>query len=102
MRRRSSGVMPGAGASSSTFWWRRCTEQSRSNRYTQWPCVSANTWISMWRGRCTYFSTSTASSPKLLRASRWQDARAASKSSARSTARMPLPPPPALALMSTG
>ena len=26
------GVMPGAGASSSTFWWRRCTEQSRSNR----------------------------------------------------------------------
>ena len=35
-------------------------------------------------------------------ASRWQDASAASKSSARSTARMPLPPPPALALISTG
>ena len=32
LRRRRSGVMPGAGASSSTFWWRRCTEQSRSNR----------------------------------------------------------------------
>ena len=30
--RRSASVMPGAGASSSTFWWRRCTEQSRSNR----------------------------------------------------------------------
>jgi hypothetical protein len=29
---RISGVMPGAGASSSTFWWRRWTEQSRSNR----------------------------------------------------------------------
>ena len=24
----------GAGASSTTFWWRRCTEQSRSNRCT--------------------------------------------------------------------
>ncbi|CFN71554.1 Uncharacterised protein [Bordetella pertussis] len=32
MARRRSGVMPGAGASSMTFWWRRCTEQSRSNR----------------------------------------------------------------------
>jgi hypothetical protein len=29
---RISGLRPGAGASSSTFWWRRCTEQSRSNR----------------------------------------------------------------------
>ena len=25
-------VMPGAGASSTTFWWRRCIEQSRSPR----------------------------------------------------------------------
>lgn len=32
MARRRSSVMPGAGASSMTFWWRRCTEQSRSNR----------------------------------------------------------------------
>ena len=24
--------MPGAGASSMTFWWRRCMEQSRSPR----------------------------------------------------------------------
>ena len=29
---RRSAVIPGAGASSSTFWCRRCTEQSRSNR----------------------------------------------------------------------
>ncbi|OQB99220.1 MAG: hypothetical protein BWX79_03197 [Alphaproteobacteria bacterium ADurb.Bin100] len=56
----------------------------------------------MWRGRSTYFSISTASSPKLFFASRWQLARAARKSSALSTARMPLPPPPALALISTG
>jgi hypothetical protein len=102
MRWRIASVMPGAGASSSTFWWRRCTEQSRSKRCTHWPCVSPKTWISMWRGRCTYFSISTASSPKLLIASRWHEASAAAKSSDRSTARMPLPPPPALALMSTG
>ena len=31
--------MPGAGASSSSFWWRRCTEQSRSNRCTTSPCA---------------------------------------------------------------
>ena len=24
--------IPGAGASSITFWWRRCSEQSRSNK----------------------------------------------------------------------
>ncbi len=56
----------------------------------------------MWRGRSTYFSTSTASLPKLLMASRLQDSSAAAKSSLFSTRRMPLPPPPALALMSTG
>jgi hypothetical protein len=27
---RTGSVMPGAGASSITFWWRRCSEQSRS------------------------------------------------------------------------
>ena len=30
---RRSGVMPGLGLSSTTFWWRRCTEQSRSPRW---------------------------------------------------------------------
>ena len=44
-------AMPGAGASSTTFWCRRCNEQSRSWRCTQFPCVSAKTWISIWRGR---------------------------------------------------
>ena len=29
---RVAASMPGAGASSITFWWRRCSEQSRSNR----------------------------------------------------------------------
>ena len=41
----------GAGASSITFWCRRCTEQSRSKRCTTLPCVSPKTCISMWRGR---------------------------------------------------
>ena len=30
--RSARAVMPGAGASSMTFWWRRCIEQSRSPR----------------------------------------------------------------------
>ena len=34
---RCSGVMPGAGASSTTFWWRRCSEQSRSPSTTTAP-----------------------------------------------------------------
>ena len=34
--------------------------------------------------------------------SRWADAKASAKSSARSTLRIPLPPPPATALISTG
>ena len=29
---RKAAVIPGAGASSMTFWWRRCSEQSRSLR----------------------------------------------------------------------
>ena len=64
--------------------------------------VSAKTWISMWRGFSTYCSTSTRSSPNALVASRWHEASAAAKSSPVSTRRMPLPPPPALALISTG
>ena len=38
---RTSAGMPGAGASSITFWWRRCRLQSRSNRCTTLPCVVA-------------------------------------------------------------
>ena len=62
-RRATPRVMPGAGASSITFWWRRCSEQSRSLRWMALPCVSANTCISMWRGAVTYFSISTRASP---------------------------------------
>jgi hypothetical protein len=47
--------MPGAGASSMIFWWRRCIEQSRSPSQTALRC-SASTWISMWRGFSRNFS----------------------------------------------
>ena len=41
----------GAGASSSTFWWRRCTEQSRSPRWMPRAVARrAASWISTWRG----------------------------------------------------
>ena len=35
------------GATSTTFWWRRCTEQSRSQRCTRLPCASPSTCTSM-------------------------------------------------------
>jgi hypothetical protein len=56
----------------------------------------------MWRGRCRYRSISTRSSPNDAAASRWHEASAASNSAPDATIRMPLPPPPALALISTG
>ena len=43
----------GEGASSSTFWWRRCTEHSRSPSATMVPWQSPSSWISTCRGRTT-------------------------------------------------
>ena len=40
----------GERASSISFWWRRCTEQSRSPRWIVFPWRSARTWTSTWRG----------------------------------------------------
>ena len=56
--------MPGDGASSSTFWWRRWIEQSRSPRWTPFPCASKRTWISTWRPPSTSRSRISRSSPK--------------------------------------
>ena len=56
IRRRSFSLMTLEGDSSMSFWCRRCTEHSRSPRWTTLPFVSAITWISMWRGRSMYFS----------------------------------------------
>ena len=51
---------PTAGATSTTFWWRRCTEQSRSCRCTTLPCWSPRICTSMCLARGMYFSRNTA------------------------------------------
>ena len=55
--------MPGAGASSTTFWCRRCREQSRSPK-TATPRSVPSTCTSTCRPRSTYCSTKTVPSPK--------------------------------------
>ena len=56
LRRARAALSAGEGPSSQTFWWRRCSEQSRSPRWMALPLPSPSTWISMWRGFCRYFS----------------------------------------------
>jgi hypothetical protein len=43
------------GATSTTFWWRRWTEQSRSWRWMTLPCWSPRIWTSMCLARGMYF-----------------------------------------------
>src|SRR3954453_3316849 len=74
----------------------------RSKRWTTLPWLSPNICTSMWRGRSTYFSISTRSSPNEEAASRLQESSISSNSADAFTRRMPLPPPPATALISTG
>ena len=102
MRWRRPSSRLGAGATSTTFWLRSCTEQSRSNRCTTLPWPSPSTWTSMCRGRGTIFSRKRARSPNAASASPWQRAKASSISSGLVTARMPRPPPPAEAFSITG
>mmetsp|Transcript_1177 Transcript_1177/g.2467 ORF Transcript_1177/g.2467 Transcript_1177/m.2467 type:complete len:214 (+) Transcript_1177:384-1025(+) len=90
-----------AGAVSTTFWWRRWTEQSRSKRCTV-SVPSARICTSMWRGESTYLSMKTEPSPKAVRASEEARRKFSSSSSAERTTRMPRPPPPKAALMMTG
>ena len=47
---RTSAGSPGAGASSTSFWWRRCSEQSRSPMNATSPLPSAMICASTWRG----------------------------------------------------
>mmetsp|Transcript_20450 Transcript_20450/g.48692 ORF Transcript_20450/g.48692 Transcript_20450/m.48692 type:complete len:295 (+) Transcript_20450:1225-2109(+) len=102
IRRRNSSVSPGAGASSSTFWWRLWTLQSRSNRCTALPWPSARTWTSTWRGAMMKRSSSTLSSPNAAAASRLADPSASSNSPAERASFMPFPPPPITAFTSSG
>ncbi len=92
----------GEGASSITFWFRRWIEHSRSFRWTMWPCLSPSTWISMWRGWVMNFSMKMRSSPKLALASALAAGKPSSTSWRLQAMRMPLPPPPAEALIITG
>ena len=55
----------GAGDSSTTFWWRRWIEQSRSPS-TSTPASWPTTCTSTWRPRSTYGSTKTVPSPNAL------------------------------------
>ena len=66
------------------------------------PSSSASSWTSMCFTGSRYFSMYIRPSPKAFSASLEAVWKARSMSSGRSTRRMPLPPPPALALMSTG
>ena len=53
---RTAGSRPGAGASSRIFWRRRCSEHSRSPRWTIFPRRSPKTWTSTCLGSARYFS----------------------------------------------
>ncbi len=92
----------GDGDSSTSFWWRRWTVQSLSGKATTLPCLSAMIWISTWRGRSSSFSMNTEPSPKAALASVAAASSWGLSSSGERTIRMPLPPPPAEALISTG
>ena len=66
------------------------------------PCASASTWISMWRGSTMNFSMKTRSSPNELLASERARSKPSRTSALSQAMRMPLPPPPAEALIITG
>src|ERR1700730_17679192 len=99
---RAAASSAGEGPSSQTFWWRRCSEQSRSPRWIAPPRPSPSTWISMWRGFCRYFSRETEASPNADLASLEAVESASIRSSAVCATFMPRPPPPEAAFTSTG
>ena len=97
-----ASVRNGAGASSTSFWWRRCSEQSRVETTTTVPCWSARHCVSTCRGRSRYRSTKHSPRPNAATASRVADSNISSISlDSRATFR-PRPPPPNAALMATG
>ena len=95
-------VMKGLGVSSTSFWWRRWMEQSRSLMWQKVPYWSPAIWISMWRGSSMNFSMYMPGLPNAAPASWLAFSKASSNSSSFHTRRMPLPPPPAVAFRITG
>ena len=65
-----AGSRFGAGAISTTFWWRRCTEQSRSKRWTRCPRRRRGSAPRCGAGRSTACSRNIVGSPNALSASR--------------------------------
>ena len=101
-RRRRAGPTAGDGASSTSFWWRRWTEHSRSNSWAMRPPASARSWTSTCRGASSQRSRNTSSLPKAASAWRRAASTAAGRSPGSRTTRMPMPPPPWTALTSSG
>ena len=101
-RRRTRSEMVAAGASSITFWWRRCTEQSRSKRCTHGAVrVGEDLHLDVPAVLDVPFHQQGVVAER-GGASRRAAASAAGRSAAARTIRMPLPPPPAAALTSNG
>ena len=100
--RRSSALTAGEGLSSTTFWWRRCTEHSRSTNGMTVPCRRRAT-----GPRCAAARRAAArgtrrrcrrpTAPRTVPPARRRASDAASR-----TSRMPFPPPPATALSISG
>ena len=67
-----------------------------------WPCESASTCTSMWRGASRNFSTYTAALPNADSASDAARSNALFSSPGSRTTRIPFPPPPPTALSATG
>ena len=85
IRARVPGSSSGDGASSTTFWCRRCSEHSRSPRCTTCSDASAMSCTSMCRGARTSRSSSRVSSPNAAAATRRAPTSASGSSSRPST-----------------
>ena len=92
----------GAGASSTSFWCLRCSEQSLVETTTTWPWASARHCVSTCRGRSRYRSTKHSPRPNAAVASRTADSNFSATSSSRQATFSPRPPPPNAALIATG
>ena len=99
---RCSGLRKGAGASSTSFWLRRWSEQSRVPTTITLPWVSASTWASTCRGLSRNFSTKHSPRPKAETASRTAESKSSGISSLLRTTLSPRPPPPNAALIAIG
>ncbi len=87
----------GEGASSITFWYLRCREQSLSLRWMAPPCASQSTWISTCLARVRSLSMYTVPSPNAAEASLAAASNSLRRFLGSDTERIPFPPPPARA-----